>query len=263
MIAFIPSTKRSNKQTSYNYIHDLIKTYIVVPEEEYNMYQQNYPGDILPCPVKGIAPTRDWIIEHCISYGIDKFIQFDDDITPQTRREDGKISNSSPEEVKEALTWLEHQLNFFAHASWSVRALDFDTPGNEKTSGRMMHVLAYRTDVLKNEDYRFCNGVDKTHVQDDFNMTLQLLTGGYDNIISLYYRSNPSMSNSKGGASSWRTLEIHNNSAKRMKELFPEFVRLREKKNWQGMEGEVQYDITVQWKKAFQSGLKKRELCSQ
>ena len=253
MKAFIPSMKRVHRQTTFNAIQHAIDTYIVVPEDEFKLYESYYPGRVISCPVKGIAGTRDFIIEHCIAEKIGMFIMFDDDITPQIRQRDGKIRNSDPEEIRTAINWLETTLLTYAHASWSPRALDFATEGDEKHPGRMMHCLAYRTSVLEKEGFRCLSGVDADHVQDDFNLTLQLLTAGYENCISLVHRSNPSASNSKGGASSWRTVEIHNKSAKRMAELYPQFVKLREKKNWQGFDG-VQYDITVQWKKAYEFG---------
>jgi hypothetical protein len=253
MQAFIPSTKRVDRQTTFNAINHAIDTTIVVPLEEYNSYSSKFTGHVLACPAKGIAPTRDWIIQYCIDNKIDKFVMFDDDVTPQIRDEDMKIRNSTPAEIQSAINWLEQSLDSYAHASWSVRSLDFDTPGDHKIAGRMMHVLSYRTEVLESYNFKCCNGVDDTHVMDDFNLTLQLLTNGFPNCISLLYRSNVSASNSKGGASTWRTLDIHNKSAKRMAELFPNFVKLREKKNWQGMEG-VQYDVTVQWQKALKWG---------
>ena len=36
-------------------------------------------------------------------------------------------------------------------------------------------------------------------------------------------------------------------------ERFPQFVKLREKKGWQGMEGTM-YDVTIYWKKAYEHG---------
>jgi hypothetical protein len=88
---------------------------------------------------------------------------------------------------------------------------------------------------------------------DDFNMTLQLLTKGYTNVISLVYRASPAPSNARGGASTWRTLETQNASAHKMKELFPDFVTVREKDTWQGMAGQM-FDITAKWKKALEYG---------
>ena len=253
MIAFIPSMKRSDRQTTFNTINQAIETIIVVPENEFTTYNSKFSGHVMACPFKGIAPTRDFIIEHCINHGVEKFVMFDDDVTPQIRDEDMKIRNSTPEEVQAAINWLEMTLDFYPHASWSVRSLDFATEGDWKSPGRMMHVLGYKTSALESNNFRCCNNVSPDHVQDDFNLTLQLLTKGFPNCISLLYRSNVSSSNSKGGASTWRTIDIHNKSAKRMAELYPDFVKLREKKTWQGMEG-TQYDITVQWKKAYEHG---------
>jgi hypothetical protein len=89
---------------------------------------------------------------------------------------------------------------------------------------------------------------------DDFNMTLQLLTRGFANIVSNEWRTSPSPGNARGGASTYRTLTSQNASAHNLKRLFPQFVSIRQKTNWQGMEGGDMVDVTVQWKAAYNHG---------
>jgi hypothetical protein len=109
-----------------------------------------------------------------------------------------------------------------------------------------MHVLGYNLRELP-EHAGFCRGVTNpaTFSMDDFNMTLQLLTEGVPNIVSSVWRTSPAPGNAKGGASTWRTLETQNASAHQLVKLFPQFVSLRQKKNWQGIDGGQMFDVIV------------------
>lgn len=268
---YIPSKSRWDIQRTFQRMPPEIKanTLIVVPEEEQAKYARTWGQQyILATPTVGIAPTRDFILEHAIDHGQKYIVMLDDDVVLQKRRgpvikgeKAPSITNCTSEEYPEAFRWIEEKLvSGYAHCGWGLRFNGFATPGEEQSPARMMHCLAYDMEVVQDTGARFCNGVDPSiHSMDDFNMTLQLLTKGYANVISLVYRASPAPSNARGGASTWRTLETQNASAHKMVEIFPDFVALRQKDNWQGMEGAVMYDITAKWAKALQYGRAIRE----
>jgi len=78
---------------------------------------------------------------------------------------------------------------------------------------------------------------------------------GYQNRVSLKYRINPGTTQSAGGCSTTRTLEIHNKSLEQLREKFPAFVQLREKiaKNSGEWSGKTKLAATISWKKAYAS----------
>ena len=255
MNIYIPSKSRPNVQRTYDHLPPVLreKTQMVVPEEDAVAYGRNYGADrILVCPLRGIAPTRDAIVQQARGLGQDKIVMLDDDLIFQRFRADGKITNCTPDEVVQAFKWLEMTLDTYVHAGFAIRFSDKGGGYLDKSPGRMMHVLGYNINRLP-EDATFWRGVTDygTFSMDDFNMTLQLLTRGIPNVVSGEWRTSPSAGNSKGGASTWRNLQTQNQSAHDLARLFPQYVALRSKNNWQGIEGGQMYDVTVQWKRAY------------
>lgn len=258
MKIYIPSKGRANIQRTFSRLPDSVKvnTKIVVPPEDFAAYA-NAHGEafVLVCHKRGIAPTRDWILEYG-SKEDGKVVMLDDDLIFQRLRENGQITNCTDEEVVMAFEWLEESLDTYAHAGFAVRFSDKGNRGQEERSpARMMHVLGYNIDLIPDE-VSFTNGIEKpeTFSMDDFNMTLQLLTRGIPNVVSNVWRTSPAPGNARGGASTWRTLETQNESAHQLNKLFPRFVSLREKKNWQGIHGGQMFDVTVYWQRAYAHG---------
>lgn len=255
MKIYIPSKARALNQKTWKGLTSKLRadTFIVVPPEDFGAYDHIYGIEhVLKGPERGIAPTRQFIFNHAKENGFDKIVMLDDDLIFQRLREDGKITNSSPDEVELAFAWLEAQLDEYAHAGFSVRFSDKGGGKENRVNGRMMHVLAYNLPKLP-LGTSFLKGIyePETFSMDDFNMTLQLLTQGVANIVSSEWRTSPSAGNAKGGASTWRKLETQNASARNLQELFPHVVALREKKNWQGVEGGQMIDVTVQWRRSY------------
>lgn len=255
---YIPTKGRPTLQKTYtNLTNDLKEiTYLVIDKEDFNPYvEAGIPeGNLLVVPkkIKGIASTRQEIIKNAYKLDIDNICMLDDDITFQ-RRVKGKIVNSTNSQVnsafKQIVSWLD---SGYVHCGIAIRSMDYDNPSNSKVVSRMMHVLGYSPSFIIENGCSFLKGVTKDFSMDDFHMTLQLLRKGEKNIVSLINRISPSASNSKGGASLWRTLESHNKSAMQLKKNHPEFVTVKEKHGWQGMEGK-RLDVIIQWKKAYES----------
>jgi hypothetical protein len=67
----------------------------------------------------------------------------------------------------------------------------------------------------------------------------------------------PSETNAEGGCSIWRTLELHNESQRKLHALWPNFVKLREKEVKSGVwKGQKKLATTIYHKKAFASSQK-------
>jgi hypothetical protein len=95
---------------------------------------------------------------------------------------------------------------------------------------------------------------------EDFDVTLQLLTQGYKNRVSTHYMVSPSETNADGGCSVWRTLEVHNQSQIKLAELWPDYVKVKEKELKSGpWKGKTKLTTIIQHKKAYNSSLIKNE----
>jgi hypothetical protein len=117
-------------------------------------------------------------------------------------------------------------------------------------SGRMMYCLAYNVPVVFANKASFILGPESWWCMEDFHMTLQLMKAGFNNRVSLEWRCTMGTSNATGGCSTWRTLERHNASALRLKELHSEYVKVVEKPAWEGMEGATRQDVVISWRNA-------------
>ena len=90
---------------------------------------------------------------------------------------------------------------------------------------------------------------------------LQLLNRGYKNINFTNFLSKPSDTNSKGGCSISRTIEKHNESQIKLKELWPSYVQIKEKiaknKDWKD---KTKLNVIIQWKKIYKDAVKNPHL---
>ena len=110
----------------------------------------------------------------------------------------------------------------------------------------MTQFLAYNKDLI-NFPLDFTKVLDA----EDFYATLQLLTHGLKNYKFTKYAICSSGSQTKGGCSIYRTNQTHNESMLILKELYPDFVKLREVSGF-NKEG-IRLKATIYWKKAFNS----------
>lgn len=211
---------------------------------------------VLPKGLKGLSATRQHIIEKTPFQYI---CMLDDDITNIAyRRDPGKIRlyAATPAEINELFQWCGRQLVKFAHCGISSRNNNHTHPDNFSiTGGRLNSMLCYDVEVLRRHDFRF----DRVRCMQDFDMTLQLLRAGYVNPISfkgsMDVRSVPTKSSRehKGGCDDYRTPAMQTASAKKLAKLHPEFVKLREKLMTGTFAGTRITDVTVQWRKAYES----------
>ena len=257
MKIYIPTRGRANMQkTLSNLPAELQKlTYLVVDHGARDEYRATHKNVIeLPKSVTGIASIRQYIMENAT----DRYItMLDDDLRFQKTQKDWRIMDATPNEILAAFRQMSQWLKEgYAHCSLCPRFIYYDKKDFFVKDFRMMHVLAYDVKTVLKAKCSFTKGVPKDFSMDDFHMTLQLLRSGHGNIVSLLHRTSPAVSNSRGGASEWRTLASHNRSANLLAAIHAPFAKTKTKHGWQGMDGERQ-DVIVQWKKAAKAGNQK------
>lgn len=263
MKIYIPSLGRADRiRNGQSTICELPKsawslvTYVVPVAQEalYRSALQWHTGaQVVACPEVGIAATRRWMTEHCPE---EKILQLDDDIKFQVRKSfetstfETKPSASSLEDM---LAAVDTMLDTYAHGGISDRVAGSRAPLGvgppcivEDT--RLLRALAYR----KTEHQSCEHG--RVDVMEDFDIALQLLRRGYHSGNIAWWVQDQRSTQWKGGCSTYRTHEVHEQSARRLAELHPGLVSLRQKENKTGGAFGTRTEVTIQWKKAFNAG---------
>lgn len=263
MRVYIPSMGRAGNigrvQTTADFIKDAV---YVVPKNEvvqYTIALDKMGGSyrIEGCSEKGIAAVRHWIGKCAKDHRESKFCMMDDDLMFAVRASanDWRLRKCDDRDMRAMLKWIENALENYAHASVSPRMVNSGSfkDGCSPTSGveenkRTLRVLAYRTKEFLSVKH------GRVPVMEDFDVNLQLLEKGHKNVLSYYWANDQRGTGEKGGCSSYRSLEAHNAAARKLHELHPEFVKLREKENKTGAaELRNRMEVTIQWGKAWES----------
>lgn len=262
MLIYIPTRDRWHNQITWSVIPPALKkkTILVtdpdqkIPDDAaYSIEKAGSKIVMRTGKRKGIAATRQWILENTKEKHI---VMLDDDCRFSMRTPELRVLTSTPDQVMMMFAQLDAWLKVgFAHCGVTHRSLNWNKEYSVKyvDNSRMMHVLAYNVPKVLKAKASFTKGVEEDFGMDDFHMTLQLLKAGHANRVSVLHSIGTGASNAKGGASGWRTVQTINKSSKRLAELHAPYVKLREKKNWQGIDGEQQLDVTVQWRKAYEA----------
>jgi len=198
-----------------------------------------------PSWVRGIAEKRQWILS--VTEG--KFVMFDDDLTFAKRRitEPTKFIEATHKDIELMMEDIDFQLNTHAHVGVSTREGGNHEIEDRVANTRVMRVLAYRADILRQHDIRF----DRCKFMLDFDVTLQLLRLGYENTRINWIVHNQKSSNAPGGCSIYRTMEAQTEDAFRLKALHPEFVTTVVKTTKSAWNGQTRTDVRIGWKKAL------------
>lgn len=249
MEIYIPTLGRPTSDTLLSLPPEL-SPIIVVDFREREKFLRWHPNKfkITPEHIRGIGPTRQWIIEQAKS---DKVVMLDDDLVFATRRDDDttKFRTSTTEDVIHLFNCINIYLDSTAHVGVSTREGGNRDTSHSVRNTRLLRILAYRVDVLHREKIRF----DRLEFMEDFDVTLQLLERGYPNLKLNWIVHNQRSSNAPGGCSTYRTIEGQAEAARGLRGLHPEFVSVVTKKTktaWNGLERQ---DVRIQWRKAFDS----------
>ena len=220
MKIFIPTRGRSTTQTTLKFFPKKLqeKTTLVVDHDERDLYSI-YPSVwVMPEYLEsGISPKRKYIIEHSTD---SKIVMLDDDIRFYIRKgyDDWHLRYLEPEEVPQMFGLLEEWLDDYAHCGVSAREGNNRVVKLSVENTRYMRLLAYNLDML--------GGVElgRTRIMEDFDVALQLLRQGKPSKVSYYFAQGQRGSNTDGGCSEWRNLDIQAEGAERLASLHPGFV---------------------------------------
>lgn len=255
MNIYIPSSGRAKDQHTWKQLPRTIKdcTAIVCPQDEYIEYCGYNPNaTVIPCPHKGIGPTRQFII--AASYP-EAVCMLDDDLTFFKRRADDrtKFEDADDIDLVDMFQEIAHQLRYYPAVGVCPREGGNRYPDSIYHNVRLLRVLAYDTIILATQDIDFRT----TAVMEDFYVALSLLTRGYPNIMLSDWCHNQVGSNAAGGCSQYRTMKMQRDAALLLKQYFPNFVTVVTKKTKTAWGGEERTDVRIQWKKAFASAGRK------
>lgn len=231
----------------------------VVPPDQTMQYAQavsyyKKTGEVLACPEKGIARTRHWIGRWCAEHDVTKFIMMDDDVKFIVRRgpDDWHLKEADQEDVLQMLRTVDDLLDEHGHVGIGTRQ------GNNNLGVGPAPLLSLNTRTLRCLAYRTMDFLSAEHgrvdVMEDFDVNLQLLERGISNAAVNYWCQDQKMTNAPGGCSTYRTHEVHEASARRLAELHPGVVALRQKVNKSGGAFGTRTEVTIQWKRAYEQG---------
>lgn len=239
--------------------------YMVVPSNERLQYESwaSKGFKIIPTDAHGISNVRQFIMEKC-KVEDDKIIMMDDDLRFFHRPMMGDVSlfQASGQQLHEMIKWIECQLEQFAHVSIPARTQNFQLTSRIERAGsfelkavRPYRIYAYRKDIIVGEELNFNAGME-INTMDDFHMTLELLELGYPNIISCRWAHDQCTSNSRGGCSTYRNLDLLKASAFNLKEKHPRsvtIVKKTTKSSWGGTPDNpvTRTDVRIQWQKSL------------
>jgi hypothetical protein len=255
----IPTLGRMDKQLTYNNLpkkyQDIV--HFVVQAHEFGAMKERYGDKVvcLPEHINRIAPTREWIFNE---YNNTRHMVFDDDLdfvvkepNPDPNGTKWLSRQNTDQDFEDAFALIESWIDEgVAHGSllpaWVIPDVK-QWPIRENQ--RIMTNVFYDGPVIP-RDIEW----NRVPAAEDFDVNLQLLTRGFKNRVSAKYMVTCSETNAEGGCSTWRTLEVHNNAQRLLAELWPDFVKVREKTVTSGpWKGQIKLATTIQHKKAYMS----------
>ncbi len=212
----------------------------------------SYPHLVLPSNIQGICPTRKWCLDN-LNDRDEKQVQLDDDLVFAMRRMDEptKFRPASLSGIRELFNDIERMLDGYAHIGVGTREGGNRRTDDYYTVSRVLRILGYRQDVLLK------TGAGETtlgSVMEDFDLTLQLLRLGYPNCIINWIVHNQGGSNTEGGCSTYRDMEMQGYAAEALAAKHHPFVKVVEKETKTAWGGQKRKDVIVQWKKAYAEG---------
>lgn len=248
---YIPTYGRVDRQPTWDAFPSAMQgvTVLVCRPEEAEAHQER-GRRVLVCPARGIAPTRQWIIEQ---HEGDRLLMFDDDLKFGRRREDEptKFFPANVDDVGNMLNLLwsaMEEVHVVGLASRSGANRDV-TPWRKNQ--RLWDVMGFRMDTVRKEGFSY-----RQPFMEDFDLQLQFLTRGYPTAMLNMFTKDDFGSNSDGGCSTYRDEMGQKKAALMLWEEWPDFVKPRKAKGWNGI-GE-RTDVRVAWAKAYKAGLRWR-----
>lgn len=255
MKIFITTLSRIDKQTTLHNLKDTAcPVQLVVQDHEHEQHRAAFPGVevvALPKSIRTLGPTRKYL---CGKFHREKIVLLDDDLTFYHRPVSGDwhLKDCTAKELDKLLAEVCSSLDSYAHVSISGREGNNTVSEDSAENTRYMRFLAYNTAL-------FPTGLEIGRVDgmSDFDLNLQLLKRGKPSLVYFKYAQNHPGTQVPGGCTLQRTHQTHEDEIRRMMEWHGEFVRPRQKRNKTGGEFGIRTELTIYWKKAYESAQKK------
>jgi len=278
MKIFIPTRGRADNQRTrkamyFDRPHPFDVTYIV-PNRELELWRPikreedkqgktiwfNASGEKIVCVPDTMrsGDVRQWAMEQFAEED-NKQVHLDDDLLIARRMNEHSTTlvPATQGDILQLLKRVDEYLDTYVHGGISNRFGNNHYEGLTKEVGRAMMFHFFDSNVVMAEGIRW----DRLPCRIDFDFTLSLLELGYPNLVDYEFTCDGLPSNSPGGSSEYRTLEMLSKNASDLKELHPDFVRVVPKYTKGAWGGDVvRDDVVIQWKKAFGSNADKRKL---
>jgi hypothetical protein len=271
---FVPSRSRFDRSRTLERLEGQWDNYaLVVPAaqaKDYAPLAAKHGAKVLACPHNGISKTRQWIGQRAK----DKFIMLDDDLKffarPRTPAEGEpyELRQMEPGDMRAMLTFVEQILDKFKHASITDRVGAFnyvcDVRGgksvfNPKNRPYALNRRPIRALAFRRKQFLACEH-GRVDIMEDFDITLQLLQQGYPVATITEWAQDQLATQLPGGCSDYRTEELHAKNVKRMAELHPKYVMLREKENKSKMAVAAglakRLEATIRWSRVYHDTMK-------
>jgi hypothetical protein len=253
MLIAIPSKARAEQA---NHTYDNLPASLqkdamfFVPADDVPAYKARFPN-VYGLSVDGIGKTRQAILDYCSRRKITKVCMLDDDLRFFDRRVDDpmKFEKADSGSIHKLFKYVDRLLGAYAHVGISAREGANHCTDALMLNTRMLRVLAYRVDMLKNLKIRY----DRLPVMEDFDVTLQLLRKGLPNAVINNWVQDQGTSNAPGGCSTYRTKDVQAAGAHGLKKLHSDYVAVVEKETKGAWGGGKRTDVRIAWKKAYAS----------
>lgn len=252
---------RIDKQITYNEMPEKYRDRVsfVVQAHEYDAMRERYGDKVicLPEEIKTINPTRQWIWDN---YKHTRHAVFDDDIKfyvkntyldESDKKWKFKSRRTTDEEFDEMIdtmnAWMdEGYLHVAMQTAWVIP--DIKLYPYRENSRIMTNVFLDGPNLPQDLNW------NRLPFSADIDVNLQLLTRGYPNRISTRFTSYCSETGAEGGCDLYRTIEKINATSKALKELWPDFIKLKEVEISSGKwKGKTKIGMSIYHKKAYES----------
>lgn len=253
MIIVIPTFNRVTRQVTLKETPKSLHKYVYLccTKEEQPLLEKETGHTqfiIQPTKVKTIHAKRQYIMEWAALNDVKKVLMLDDDMFWQARGPKGLIKEYATEShIVGAMKEMAALLGEFAHAGFSSRLGNNRVASVYARTTRMMHSLGYNVAAFFKAGANF----NRVHGKEDFDVTLQLLQKGYDNVVVYHTCVSPGKYDAPGGCSTERTLESANAAAEQLKKFHPEFVTVVEKT----FKNNPRMEVMMKWKRAYAHGV--------
>lgn len=253
MLILIHTYGRADRQITWKNLSPSVRerTLLVIQKREEHLYK-DYPTVVLPDDIHNLTDTRQYLMTSCVSED-GKICIMDDDLQFAVRRDDDRSKFRQPEPMD--IDYMFQLLMEWCSEDVPLVGVGAREGGNFNTkevlhATRQMRLHCIHTPTYNKLGVRF----DRVPVMEDFDVTLQFLEKGYENAVLNHWVTNQSGSNTTGGCSAYRTLEVQAESANRLAVLHPGIVQVVKKQTKTSWGGQERTDVKISWKRAAEQG---------